>query len=75
MDPSQVTAFLDQPALSPPEGVVPNLRNPDNLADPELAVLQLAVTTVVVGIRLYTKGVVIGKMLAEDCEFGVFLPS
>ena len=59
---------LDGPALAPPRGVKPNFEHPDNLSHPELAVLQLAVATVVVGMRICTKLGVVRKMLAEDCE-------
>lgn len=69
MDQAQIDAILDAPALAPPKGVVPNFENPENLSHPELAVLQLAIATVVVGMRVYTKMGVVGKMLAEDCEY------
>lgn len=59
---------MSAPALAPPKGVVPNFENPHNLSQPGLAILQLVLTTVVVGIRVYTKMWVVRKMLAEDCE-------
>lgn len=71
MNQSQIDAILDRPALAPPPGVVPNFANPDNLSQPELAVLQLVVATVVVGMRVYTKLGVVRNMLAEDCEYFV----
>lgn len=73
MDPALINAILDGPALAPPKGVVPNFENPQNLRNPELAVLQLAAATVVVALRVYTKMVVVGKMLTEDCK--TFHPS
>lgn len=69
MNQSQIDAMLDTPALAPPSGVKANFDNPDNLSHPELAVLQLVVATVVVGLRIYTKLGVVRKMLAEDCEY------
>lgn len=62
-------AILDGPALAPPPGVKPNFVNPDNLAHPELAVLQLTIATLVVLMRIYTKLGVLRKMQAEDCEY------
>jgi len=69
MDQAQINVMLDAPALAPPPGVVANFDHPDNLSHPELAVLQLTVATVVVGMRVYTKMGVVRKMLAEDCEY------
>ena len=62
-------AILDGPALAPPPGVKPNFVNPDNLAHPGLAVLQLTIATLVVLMRTYTKLGVLRKMQAEDCEY------
>lgn len=69
MDQSTIDAILDGPAIAPPPGVKPNFEHPDNLSHPELAVLQLVVATVVVGMRVYTKLGVVRKMLAEDCVY------
>lgn len=60
--------ILNGPALAPPPGINPNFDNPENLAHPELAVLQLIVATLVVAMRLYTKLGILRNMLAEDCE-------
>ena len=62
--------FLDSPALAPPPGVTPNFENPESLRQPELAVVQLILVTLVVCMRLFTKKVVVKKMLAEDCKSG-----
>ncbi|KAF1360452.1 hypothetical protein EJ07DRAFT_23357, partial [Lizonia empirigonia] len=59
-------AIMSAPALAPPKGVVPNFENPQNLSQPGLAILQLVLAMVVVGIRVYTKMWVVRKMLAED---------
>ena len=67
-------AILDGPALAPPPGVKPNFVNPSNLAHPELAVLQLAIATFVVVMRIYTKLGVLRKMQAEDCEYSFYGP-
>jgi hypothetical protein len=69
MNPSVIDAILDGPALAPPPGVKPNFVNPDNLAHPGLAVLQLTIATLVVLMRIYTKLGVLRKMQAEDCEY------
>lgn len=69
MKESVTDAILNGPALAPPPGVKANFDNPDNLSHPELAVLQLSVATVVVGLRIYTKLRVLRRMLAEDCEY------
>ncbi|KAF1840581.1 P-loop containing nucleoside triphosphate hydrolase protein [Cucurbitaria berberidis CBS 394.84] len=61
-------ALLDLPALAPPPGVTPNFKNPRNLSAPALAMLQLMLTSLVVGMRLYTKKFIVKKMLAEDCK-------
>ena len=68
MNQSQIDAILSAPALTPPPGVEANFDHPDNLSHPELAVLQLAVATAVVGLRIYTKLGVVRNMLAEDCK-------
>lgn len=68
MNQSLIDAILDGPALAPPPGVKPNFSNPEDLSHPELAVLQLVVATLVVGMRLYTKLGVLRNMLVEDCR-------
>lgn len=61
-------AFLDFPALAPPPGVTPQFDNPPSLRAPGLAVLQLTVATLFVGMRFHTKHFVVKKVLPEDCE-------
>lgn len=68
MNQSMIDAILDEPAMEPPPGVQSNFENPANLSHPELAWLQLIISTAVVVMRVYTKLGVVRKMLAEDCE-------
>lgn len=68
LPPPNSSAFLDLPALAPPPGVTSNLVNPDNLAAPGLAVLQLCLAILVVTMRLYTKQFIVRKMMIEDCR-------
>lgn len=67
MNRSSTEAILNGPALAPPPGTEPNFDNPDNLAHPKLAVLQLSIATLVVAMRLYTKLGVLRNILVEDC--------
>lgn len=73
MNQSMIEALLDGPAMAPPPGVKANFVNPDNLSHPELAWLQLSISTAVVVMRVYTKLGVVRKMLAEDCEYCTIL--
>ncbi|KAH6637888.1 hypothetical protein C7974DRAFT_451058 [Boeremia exigua] len=66
MNKATLEKFLNAPALEPPPGVKPNFKNPDNLSHPELAVLQLTITTLVVWMRIFTKIRVLKRVLAED---------
>jgi hypothetical protein len=69
-----VLDIMDLPALAPPEGVVSNFDNPDNLSQPELAVLQLIVATLAVIVRIFTKHFIVRKMLVEDCKLASLGP-
>lgn len=60
--------FLDSPALAPPDGVVPNFKNPPNLVSNGRVIVQLVLVTLVVWMRLYTKLRVIRNRLMEDCK-------
>lgn len=71
---NQAMDILDEPALAPPPGVTPNFATPENLSYPEMAILQLVVTTLVVGLRLYTKGVILRKVMSEDCKSNEYIP-
>lgn len=71
---NQAMDILDTPALAPPPGITPNFATPENLSYPEMAILQLVVTTLVVGLRLYTKGVILRKVMSEDCKSNEYMP-
>ncbi|OAL55915.1 hypothetical protein IQ07DRAFT_627934 [Pyrenochaeta sp. DS3sAY3a] len=59
-------AFLNLPGGPPPFGSTPNFSHPANLSTPGLAALQFGVATLVVAMRLYTKKVVVKRVLSED---------
>jgi hypothetical protein len=61
--------ILNSPALEPPPGVAPNLVNPSDLEKPGIAALSIGAVliTLAVGSRTYTKAVILGKLLLEDC--------
>jgi hypothetical protein len=57
MTPEQIHKFiLEQPALKPPQGVVPKFVDPPNLRNDPLT------------ITLYTKLRIVRKPVLEDCE-------
>ncbi|KAH7061902.1 hypothetical protein BKA63DRAFT_527045 [Paraphoma chrysanthemicola] len=58
--------FLELPAMLPPDGVIPDFENPDNLRQPGLAVLQLLIVTLAVSIRFYTKTFILRRTMIED---------
>jgi hypothetical protein len=69
MTPEQIHKFiLEQPALKPPQGVVPNFVDPPNLRNDPLTITLLLISTIVVWIRLYTKLRIVRKPVLEDCE-------
>ncbi|KAI1858057.1 uncharacterized protein JN550_012879 [Neoarthrinium moseri] len=68
LTPAQLQAVLNGPALKPPEDVTPNFDNPPNdnaLAYTALSVC-LAVATITMGIRLYSRVVKVRKLRIED---------
>ncbi|ETS86335.1 hypothetical protein PFICI_00163 [Pestalotiopsis fici W106-1] len=56
---ANVTAagFLDSPALTPPDGVIPNFSNPPNMNDYAFATLWIcaSLSSIVVALRIYTR--------------------
>ena len=62
------TIALESPALDPPAGITPNFVDPENLANNPLAITLLTVSTLVVWARLYTKIVIVKRLVVEDCK-------
>jgi hypothetical protein len=70
---SERDAFLDGPALTPPNGIIPNFDNPPNGSQNRMsaAVISvcLAVMIIVVAIRAYVKIFCVKKFHIEDREY------
>ena len=64
-------SIWELPALAPPEGVVPNFVDPENLAYTSLWIVLLVIATVFVWVRMYTKIRITKKANLEDCEYYV----
>lgn len=62
--------FGQQPAMRPPPGITPNFKDPPNLAGPSIAMITCAFLLIIlaVGSRIYTKAVIIRKLVLEDCK-------
>lgn len=74
LPPDQLAAALEQPALKPPDGVVPNFDHPPNqngLTHGILAVC-LSISTIFLLIRLYIRFIYLKKSYVEDCETHLF---
>ena len=69
--PAELQAMLDGPAAVPPPGIAPNFVDPANIRKSLTAdlVICLTVTTLVVGMRTWTKIHVIKEVVLEDCNF------
>lgn len=65
---SPLEQLLEGPALAPPAGVTPNFENPPNLntASYSMAVVAIALPTIVVVLRLYTKVFIVRAPAWED---------
>ena len=72
---AQLQILLDDPAGTPPPGVLPNFENPATLNQWAILtiVLGLSLGTICVAIRIYTKSFIMKVFDPEDCTF--FLPS
>lgn len=70
MNPSQVDALLDGPALAPPPGIEPNLVNPPDkiVASYLVTCFSLAISTLAVLVRMYTRAFVVKQVNFPDCE-------
>lgn len=70
MNQSQLDALLDGPALAPPPGVVPNLTNPPEsvVASYMVTSLTIAIATLAVLVRMYTRIFITKQVGFADCE-------
>lgn len=61
--------ILDGPALAPPKGVIPNLKNPPNSNVEAIVVLVvcLFLSTVAGLFRAYTRIFIVRKVYLQDC--------
>jgi len=68
---AQLHQIMDGPALAPPDGIVPNLINPDNQTGCYILTIVICVTfsSLAVLARLYTKLRIARKIGWEDCKF------
>ena len=66
----QIQSLLLQPAAKPPVGQVSNFQNPPNLDGPVITVtaLCIAIATLAVLMRTYTKALLIRSLAYEDCK-------
>jgi hypothetical protein len=69
LSPIQREILLNGPALAPPPGVIPNFTDPPSRKDlcVGLAIANISIAALVVGIRLYTKVFCVKKLRLEDC--------
>ncbi|KAI2618565.1 hypothetical protein GGS26DRAFT_380968 [Hypomontagnella submonticulosa] len=68
LSPAQLEAFLNQPALQPPDNVIPNFENPPNRNDIAQAVVPfcLTITTIAVLLRIYARMFCVKKFELHD---------
>ena len=68
---AEMAALLMGPGLEPPTGVLPNFVNPYSYKDYILftLILCLAMSTVLVAIRMYTRGFIAKSIGLEDCVY------
>jgi hypothetical protein len=71
LDPAERESLLNSPALAPPEGVTPTVGNPtkDNVLAITPLVVCVALATVLVGSRIYSRVFYFRRVRAEDCKF------
>ena len=67
---AKVHGLLNGPAGTPPPGLLPNFQDPPNLNSALIftVTICMAVATVVVVMRMYTKLFLIRSVAYEDCE-------
>jgi hypothetical protein len=70
MNSTEIEAFLNGPALSPPLGVAPDFSHPESISIYciPITILGLSLTTLAVSARLYTRYFVIHNVGWEDCR-------
>lgn len=63
--------FDHYPAHPPPPGVTSNFENPVSLAKPLIVVnvLFIALMTLIVFLRIYTKHFIVGQLWWDDCKW------
>ena len=63
-------AYYNAPAAAPPDGVLPNFKDPPNCNRSALVIssLFLAIATLFVLNRIYVKTWILGKYLWDDCR-------
>jgi hypothetical protein len=71
MSPEKLAKLMEGPAAKPPPGVVPNFDNPPNSNQKIriLCILASVIGTLFVIMRLYTRLVLLRKIMFEDCTF------
>ena len=71
LNPAQLQTLLDGPAGTPPPGIIPNFNDPVSLdtATVAIVVLGIALSTLAVTARFYTKVYIIRSLVLEDCKF------
>ena len=67
--PEQLQALLDGPALAAPPGVIPNFSDPPSSYDAAVAIniVFLALSTLTLAMRIYTKARIMHQMALADC--------
>lgn len=67
--PDEIQALLNGPGLKPPDGEDVNLTDPPNQFTTMIVVytIYLALCTIAIAIRMYTKIFIIKKVNSEDC--------
>lgn len=73
--PADIQNELDSAALPPPPGIHSNFVNPENIQVVIITILALCVSisTLVFGMRMYTKVFIFHKTGWEDCNFYLLL--
>ena len=68
--PKQIHNLLLQPAGKPPAGAISNLLDPPDLDGPLIlaTILFLSVSTLAIGLRVYTKVALLKSLAYEDCK-------
>lgn len=67
---AELEALMEDPALAPPNGTIPNFTNPYTFKTEALVyqVIILILATSITFLRIYTKLFVVRKWVLEDCK-------